>query len=50
VAHRALGGEQVGAGPGLVVGGHVGLVLLVLEPGLELVGRQGDHALAHVTV
>src|SRR5690606_34512681 len=53
VAARALRGEQLGAGERLGVlvrVGHLGVLLLRLEPGLELVHRQGDHPLPHVGV
>src|SRR5690606_13920532 len=53
VAARALRGEQLGAGERLRVLvriRHLGVLLLRLEPGLELVHRQGDHPLPHVGV
>ncbi len=43
-------GEELGAGRRLLVGGHLGLGLLVGEPLVELVLREGDGPLAHVGV
>src|SRR5918995_1973130 len=50
VAGGALAGEQFGAVGGVAGRGLVGVGLLVIEPGLEVVGLERHHPLAHITV
>src|SRR5262245_53643622 len=50
VAAGALGGEQLGTRGRLPVGRLARRLGLVLQPGVELVGREGDDPLAHVAV